>query len=441
MRKRYHIITFGCQMNEHDSEQIAGLLGEQGYRASADPRQADVIVVNTCSVREKAQQKVFSLLGRLRDLKRQRPELILAVCGCLAQGLKARVRARAPYVDLVFGTQNIEQLPVLLQRVEKERRAQVEIVQGRKTPTERRNPVRASSFKAWVAIMEGCDNFCAYCMVPYVRGRERSRPSREIVREVRRLAREGIKEITLLGQNVNSYGRNLAGEVSFSGLLYLLHEIEGIERIRFLTSHPKDFGRDLVRAMRELPKVCEHVHLPLQAGSDAVLQAMNRRYTAREYLEKVRLLREAVPEVEISTDIIVGFPGEDEEDFARTLWMLRQVRFDSLFSFIYSDRPPTRDKIKAPRVPGAVARERFQRLWRLQDEIAACKSRRLVGRRMQLLVEGPSKNNPLLLSGRTRSNRLVHFEGGKELTGRFVTVKISAAGKHSLRGRLLELDG
>ncbi len=434
----YHIITFGCQMNEHDSEKIAGMLAGEGYQLTENIKQADIILLNTCSVREKAEQKFFSFLGRLKPLKITRPEVIIGVCGCLAQGIKGKIRARAPYVGLVFGTQNIERLPSLLHELKAKHKSQVEIIEGRTTTTERGNLVRTSPFKAWVTIIEGCDNFCAYCMVPYVRGRERSRSSREILGEVTGLAAQGVKEITLLGQNVNSYGNNLADEVSFSELLGLLNGVAGIERIRFVTSHPKDFNEQLVRAMRDLPKVCEQIHLPVQSGADRVLEAMNRRYTKNDYLRKINMLREAVPDVEISTDIIVAFPGETEEDFEQTLDVLRQVRFDSLFSFIYSDRPATKDKIDAPRVSRADANRRFERLWELQDQIIAEKSKSLVGKELELLVEGPSKNNPQLLSGRTRGNRLVHFSGAESLTGNFVVVKISAAGKHSLRGALAD---
>ncbi len=423
-------------MNEHDSEQIAGLLASEGYQATDDARQADVIILNTCSVRDKPAQKVFSLLGRLRPLKTSRPETIIGVCGCLAQGMKEEILKRAPYVDLVFGTQNIEHLPSLLQRVREKHTPQIEIVEGRTTPTERRNLMRTSPFKAWVTIMEGCDNFCAYCLVPYVRGRERSRPRREIIQEVSGLGTQGVKEITLLGQNVNSYGHDLPAEVNFSRLLFLLNDVPGIQRIRFVTSHPKDFNEELIQAMRDLPKVCEHIHLPLQAGSNRILAAMKRRYTREDYLERVQLLRQALPAAEIGSDIIVGFPGETEDDFSQTLDMLAQVRFDSLFSFIYSDRPMTQDKIKAPRLPRAVSRRRFERLWELQNQINAEKSQAVVGRVVEVLVEGPSKSDPSLLTGRSRSNRLVHFAGEEELTGRFVTLRITAAGRHSLRGRL-----
>ncbi|MBI5788895.1 MAG: tRNA (N6-isopentenyl adenosine(37)-C2)-methylthiotransferase MiaB [Candidatus Schekmanbacteria bacterium] len=433
----YHIITFGCQMNEHDSEKIAGLLSGEGYRATDDLPQADIIILNTCSVRDKAEQKVFSLLGRMKPLKEQNPALILAVCGCVAQGMKGKIRQRAPYVDLVFGTQNIENLPLLLQEVRAKHRPRIEIIEGRISPTDRHNLVRQSNFKAWVTIMEGCNNFCTYCVVPYVRGRERSRSNREIATEVRELADQGIQEITLLGQNVNSYGSDLAGEVSFSGLLALLNNIPGIERIRFVTSHPKDFNSGLIYALRDLDKVCEQIHLPFQAGSNNILSAMNRRYTREEYLEKVQLLRETVPGVEISTDVIVAFPGETEEDFTQTLDVLKQVCFESIFSFIYSDRPLSQSKIKAPRLPYQTSLARFERLWQLQNQITSEINQTLIGKKMEVLVEEFSKTDPGLLTGRTRTNRLVHFAGDKSLIGRFADVEITEGGKHSLRGQLV----
>jgi tRNA-2-methylthio-N6-dimethylallyladenosine synthase len=438
MTKFYHIITFGCQMNEHDSEKLAGLLEAEGYQPTTELERADVILLNTCCIRQKAEQKALSFLGRLKVLKEKRPELIIGLCGCLAQSQGADILRRTPQLELVLGTHNLQRLPQLLKEVASRRKPRLELGQqplplsAEPPPVSRNNP-----YQAWVAIMEGCDNYCTYCVVPYTRGRERSRPPGDILAEVRRLADNGCKEITLLGQNVNSYGKNLNNGIDFPRLLERLNQIPGIQRIRFVTSHPKDLSPALVQSMARLSKVCEHLHLPLQSGSDRVLQAMNRGYTLEEYLGKVRLLRELIPEISITTDIIVGFPGETEEDFEQTLKAIELAQFDSLFSFIYSDRPHTAALKLDHKVPRRLSQQRFQRLIRLQEEIARCRRRLEIGRQEEVLVEGPSKTDPGRLTGRTRSNKLVHFAGSLELTGKLIQVRITRAGKHSFQGEMV----
>lgn len=425
-------------MNEHDSERIAGILAERGYVAASEAESADLVLINTCSVREKADQKAFSFLGRLQELKIKNPTLKIALCGCTAQLLGKKIVKRAPYVDLVFGTQNIDRLGALLEEMDKHPRRLVEIVPNKAKASSNGIGIRTHPYKAWVTIMEGCDNFCSYCVVPYARGREKSREAEEIVAEVTELARQGVREVTLLGQNVNSYGKGLGNGANFSDLLSRINAVEGLDRIRFVTSHPKDFSPEVIGAMRDLRKVCEHIHLPVQAGSDRILAAMNRNYTAAEYLEKVRLLREAVPDVSLSTDIIVAFPGETEEDFQATLELVEAVEYDSLFSFIFSPRPGIKaDDLGTP-VSRQTAGERFNRLLQLQKKIEKRKQTDEVGKIFEVLVEGTSKSNDNRLSGRTRTNKLVHFQGSDKLVGQLVSVKITQALAHSLLGELME---
>ncbi len=425
-------------MNEHDSEKLGGLLEAEGYRATAMVEQADVILLNTCCIRAKADQKALSLLGRLKLLKTKRPELIIGLCGCLAQSQGAEILKRAPYTDLVLGTHNLHRLPQLLKQVLARKKPKLELVEYSAPLTAKPLPVsRNNPYSAWVTIMEGCDNYCAYCVVPYVRGRERSRPMRDILTEVRQLADGGVKEITLLGQNVNSYGKALDNEFGFPKLLEQLNQISGIARIRFVTSHPKDLSASLIKRMAELPKVCEHLHLPLQSGSDKVLAAMNRAYTQAEYLEKIQLLKEQIPRISLTTDIIVGFPGETEQDFEQTLTILKTVQFDNLFSFIYSDRPHTAASEFKAKIPRTVSRQRFQRLLKLQQEIAASRRKLMLGQPEEVLVEGPSKTDAAKLTGRTRGNKLIHFTGSSDLIGELIQLRIIAAGKNSFQGEVI----
>ncbi|OPY89100.1 MAG: (Dimethylallyl)adenosine tRNA methylthiotransferase MiaB [Syntrophaceae bacterium PtaU1.Bin231] len=438
LKKRHvYVRTFGCQMNVHDSEQMIALLGENGYAQTEDPRRADVILLNTCSIREKADQKAFSQLGRYASFKRGKPGLILGVTGCVSQQMGPRIFDRIPEVDLVVGTHNIDQLPVLIGQLEEKK--------GRIAETAFRDCVasigvrarpKKGSVGAFVTIMQGCDNYCAYCVVPYVRGRERSRGLDDIVGEIRFLAESGVKEVTLLGQNVNSYGRTIGNGASFPALIRAVAAVDGIKRIRFTTSHPKDLSDGLIGCFGTVGKLCAHIHLPVQAGSDPVLERMNRGYTATDYREKVRRLRETRPDIAVTSDMIVGFPGETEEDFRKTLELMEAVKFDGLFSFRYSEREETAAVSLPGKVEEGVKRERLHRLQKLQDAHTAERNRRLEGKRVTVLVEGPSKNSRQDMTGRTSCNRIVNFPGGNSLVGRTVTVGIRETYLHSLRGEL-----
>ncbi len=432
MRKIF-VQTFGCQMNERDSERVLALALECGYQEVPSPEEADLIVVNTCTVRRKPEHKVYSLLGRFGRLKEKRPWLRIAVVGCLAQQEGERLLERFPQVDLVIGPDRIEEFPEALLKSEGGQRFC--LVGFKEDPSQRVLLPPHLGVKAYVNIMQGCDNYCAYCIVPYVRGPEKSRPSEEILREVRLLAERGVKEVTLLGQNVNSYGKKTPGELSFVQLLRKISEIPGIERIRFTTSHPKDLSEELIRAFRDIPQLCEHIHLPFQAGSDRVLERMNRGYSRGEYLRKVERLREAVPEIAITADVIVGFPGETEEDFRETLELIQRVRFDNLFSFKYSPRKGTLASRWRDDVPPQEKQRRLEELQALQREITLEKNKSLEGKLMEVLVEGFGER-PGQLRGRTRCNRVVNFVGPRDLMGKIVWVRITEGLQNSLRGEL-----
>lgn len=428
--------TFGCQMNEADTEKMAGILRAEGYRIAAAPEEADLILVNTCSIREKAEQKAFSLVGRYGGLKKRRPGTLLVLTGCVAQKLGAAVLERLPAVDAVLGTARVAQLPELLERVRATGKPAVEVGEtwAGEHPAE---PVRASALKAWVTVMHGCDNACAYCVVPAVRGRERSREPGEVVAEVRALGARGYRDVTLLGQNVNSYGRGLGRETNFAELLRAIDAEGGVPRVRFTTSHPKDFSADLMRAVRELPTVCEAVHLPLQAGSDAVLARMNRGYAFADYRRAIGELRAAVPGVAVTTDVIVGFPGESAEDFARTLEALERLRFDAIFSFRFSPREGTAAWAMGGAVPEEEKARRLIEVQALQREVTVARNRELVGSVVEVLVEGPSRRDPAAGSGRTRTNKIVNFAGGSASPGTFAAVRVTGAGFLSLQGELV----
>jgi tRNA-2-methylthio-N6-dimethylallyladenosine synthase len=433
--------TLGCQMNEADSEKLAGILCAAGYRLAASPEEADVIVVNTCSIRDKAEQKAFSLAGRFAQLKRGRPEKLLVLTGCVAQKLGAAVLERAPAVDAVVGTGRAAGLAALLERVRASGRPEVDT--GEADDFEHpAAPVRASRIKAWTNVMFGCDNFCAYCVVPTVRGRERSRRPVEVLAEVSALGRAGYREVTLLGQNVNSYGRGLVPAADFAGLLRAIDATAGVPRVRFTTSHPKDFSTGLMRAVRDLPSVCEAVHLPLQAGADAVLERMNRGYTLERYRRIIGELRATVPQVAVTTDIIVGFPGERAVDFADTLRALAEFRFDAIFSFRYSPREGTAAFAMGDRVPEQESARRLIELQALQREITEAHNAAQVGSEVEVLVEGPSRRDPAAWKGRTRANRIVNFPAGdtRIAAGDFVKVRITGAGFLSLEGRIAAGD-
>lgn len=434
---KVYIKTFGCQMNERDSERVLALASSCGYTEAASLDEADLIVINTCTVRRKPEQKVYSLLGRLGGLKERRPHLRIAVVGCLAQQEGDGLLERFPQVDLVLGPDRIGELPRALEALEGGER--LCLVGFHQDPCQGVLLPLRPSVRAYVNIMQGCDNFCTYCIVPYVRGPEKSRPSGEIIEEVRLLAERGVKEVTLLGQNVNSYGKKSPGELTFPQLLSKIDQIEGIERIRFTTSHPKDLSEELIRAFVDLEKLCEHLHLPFQAGSNRVLERMGRAYTREEYLRKVERLRQLVPRVAITADVMVGFPGEGEEDFRQTLELVREVEFDALFSFKYTPRKGT----VASRWPDDVSPEEKQRrleeLQELQRAITLRKNRSLEGQVMEVLVEGTG-GRPGQLRGRTRCNRVVNFPGGEELVGRLLWVRITEGLQNSLRGELCPLE-
>ncbi len=436
--KSYHIITFGCQMNEHDSERMAGILEAQGYSPASGPDDADMVILNTCSIREKAEQKFYSELGRLARLKtgdgRKRT---IAVAGCIAQQEGARLISRTPAVDLVIGPSDLARLGGMADRLDEAGKPVVETAgdpeyHHRLVPASRRD-----GLKAWVSIMYGCDNFCTYCVVPHLRGRERSRPASDIIGEIRTLAGKGYREVTLLGQNVNSYGKGLADGSTFPGLLRMVQGVEGISRVRFVTSHPRDLSDDLIAAMRELSKVCESLHLPVQSGSDRVLKAMNRRYSVAEYRDKVARLRAAVPDIVLTTDIIAGFPGEEDDDFEATLRLLGDIEYDGIFAFKYSRRPGTAALALPDHVPEAVKDERLSRVFALQQDITARKNERHVGTVQEVLVDGKSKKGDTI-SGRTRGNKVVNFPGLPDLIGSIVNVRILSAGQNSLTGERCE---
>jgi len=431
--------TYGCQMNVSDSSKINYLFAEQGYQPTNASKEADLIVINTCSVREKPELKIFSALGRYIPLKRKRPDLVIAVGGCVAQQWGDKLLERCPGLDIVFGTHQLDSLPELVAKI-RQSRDSVAVTDFQERPGGLEvMPVPApGTVNAMVTIMQGCDNFCSYCIVPYVRGREYSRPHAKIVEEVRRLAQAGIKEVMLLGQNVNSYGLKEAGEIGFADLLAKVHEVAGIERIRFTTSHPKDMSDAVISAFATLPKLSPYLHLPLQAGSDAVLSKMGRGYTAAEYLAKVDKLRSAVPEIALTTDIIVGFPGESEADFQKTMAMLDRVRYDQIYSFKYSIRPGTRAAEFADIVSDEEKRDRLARCQARQDEISQEILDTQEGRVSEVLVTGPSKRGAGEWSGRTPENRIVNFAApAGTQAGDLLPVKIVTALKHSLKGEVI----
>jgi tRNA-2-methylthio-N6-dimethylallyladenosine synthase len=438
-KKRIFIQTFGCQMNVHDSEKIVALMEKSGYESCDDVRKADLIIINTCSIREKAAQKVYSQLGRLKQLKEKNPHLILGVGGCLAQQWGFRLIERIPFLDLVFGTHNIHLLPELVAKIEKTRKPAVRI-EFQESVISLNIPVPNNNGRVsvYITIMQGCNNFCSYCVVPYLRGREESRPFREIVDEARTLAYSGIKEITLLGQNVNSYGAGNGNGHDFADLLQEIAKISGIERIRFTTSHPKDLSDKLIRCFSETGKLCEHIHLPVQTGSDRILRVMNRCYTINDYFDKIDKLRSVCPEISITSDIIVGFPGETDNDFQATVDMMKKIRFDNIFSFNYSEREGTEAAKRGDTVSKFVKRERLQSVQSLQEEHTLEKHKALVGNMEEILVEGLSKNSREDMTGRTRTNKIVNFRGNHKLVGKVVHVRITDGYLHSLRGELTE---
>lgn len=418
-------------MNVHDSEKISGILTQSGYDESDNAVSANIIVLNTCSIRQKAEQKFYSELGRLKRVKEQNPNLRIAVAGCIAQQEGRSIFKRFPHVDFILGPNNIDSLENWIRKGSRS----TALVDNDAYHTKVLPVNRVGRVRAWVSIMFGCDNFCAYCVVPYTRGRERSRPPQDILTEVMGLAKEGYKEITLLGQNVNSYSRNVTAGVDFPGLLNILHEVEGIQRIRFVTSHPKDFSHSLIKAVKELPKVCKHIHLPLQAGSDRILSLMNRGYSYAEYKKKIDTLRKEIPKVSITTDIITGFPGETDDDFSRTLGAVLEIEYDGLFAFKYSRRPGTPALDLPEHVDEEVKSQRLSEVLALQESITYRKNKMLEGIVCEVLVEGQSETDPEKLTGRTETNKIVNFHGDHGDVGSIINMEILEAKQHSLLGK------
>jgi tRNA-2-methylthio-N6-dimethylallyladenosine synthase len=431
--------TYGCQMNEADSETILGQLAVLGYGVTDDEGDADLIFINTCAIRGSAAEHALGEIGRLKALKRERPDMLLAVCGCLTQMPETvrHLQRHAPHVDLVFGTHNLHELPRLLHRAYVGERQVVDVWRQSDAVVEALPSLRAPGARAWVNIIYGCDKYCTYCIVPYTRGRERSRRPGDILAEVEELAARGYTEITLLGQNVNSYGKDLGGGYDFADLLRDLDRVPGIRWIRYMTSHPRDFSRKLVDAVAASEKVCEHFHLPVQSGSDRVLRWMNRGYTRAAYLDLVRAIRAAIPRAVITTDIIVGFPRESEADFAETLSLVEEVGYDNAFTFMYSPRDGTPAARWADPVPQGVKQERLQRLNDLQYAISKRKNEAMLGGTYEVLVEGPSKKDPGVYTARTRGNKLVHVPGRKGLENTYAQARIRAAHTWTLDGELV----
>jgi tRNA-2-methylthio-N6-dimethylallyladenosine synthase len=433
---KLHLITYGCQMNEYDSERVAGLLKARDYELTDDAAAADVILLNTCAIREKAEDKVFSKLGELKRLKADRPGLVIGVMGCMAQLQTANVFRRAPQVDLVFGSPAIARVGELVERARRERRPVLETGEAPLVKITAK-PATADRLKAFVTVMEGCEKHCTFCVVPRTRGRERSHPPAAIVAEVESLVAEGCREVTLLGQTVNAYGRDLTPPTDLAELFHRVNDVAGLERIRFTTSNPYNLTPKLIRAMRDVPKVCEWFHLPLQSGSDRVLERMNRGYTRAQYLDLVAALREAEPAMAFSTDIIVGFPGETDADFEATLATIEAVAYDNVFVFRYSRRPGTPAAVMPEQIADEVKARRNSRLLEVVQEVTAARSRLLAGRTMEIMVDGTSRKSPGELSGRTRCNRVVNFDGqGRVGIGDIVHVRVTDALPHSLRGTL-----
>lgn len=429
--------TYGCQMNERDSEKLAGMLVEMGYAAASREKDADFVVYNTCCVRENAENKILGNLGRLKYYKERKPELCVALCGCMVQqeNVLDVIRSKHRHVDLVFGTYNFHRLPELLYTHLSSYSRVIDIWNEHDEIVEDLPSVRKYRWKAGVNIMYGCNNFCAYCIVPYVRGRERSRKPTEILSEVERFSSDGVKEIMLLGQNVNSYGKTLEKPVSFAELLRMVHGIGGIERIRFMTSHPKDFSDALIEAIAGLPKVCKHIHLPLQSGSTKVLEKMNRLYTKEHYISLTEKIKDGLPGVSLTTDIIVGFPGETDDDFTDTLDVLERVRFSGAFTFIYSKRSGT-PAAKLPQLDEKLVSKRFERLLEVQNRITHEENSLYDGMTVRVLVDEASAKGDSILTGRTDGGTLVHFKGDSAIIGEFADVRITKNKTFFLEGEI-----
>lgn len=437
-KPRANTETYGCQQNENDTERIRGMLAEAGYDFCDKAENADLVIYNTCAVRENAEDRVYGRLGILKHIKESRPELIIGLCGCMVQQahIREKIKKTHSHVDLIFGTHALYKFPELLYNTVTQKRMVIDAADDDGKIFEDMPILRDSSDKAWVSIMYGCNNFCSYCIVPYVRGRERSRTPEKILAEIRELVAHGTTEICLLGQNVNSYGKDLSEDIDFSDLLKMVNEIPELERIRFMTSHPKDFSDKLIDTMASCDKVCKSLHLPFQAGNNRVLSEMNRKYTKEQYLEKIEKVKAKIPDISLSTDIIVGFPTETNEDFLDTLDVLRKVEFDSVFSFIYSRREGTPAAKLDFVLTDAEIHKNFDTLLEVQNEISKRKNDAYVGKIYEVLVDGTSKNNPEMLSGRTDTSKIINFKGDASLTGKYVKVKVTEAHTWSLNGEL-----
>ena len=441
MQEKYHIVTYGCQMNVHESEKIAGVLYGMGYRETPTMGEADIIVFNTCCIRENAENHAFGNIGALKKLKKQKPSLLIAVGGCMTQeqGKTDVLKEKFPFIDIMFGTLNLEELEALIRRKKEAKKRVIQIRDEAASIDETLTPYRTSYPNAWVNIIYGCNNFCSYCIVPYVRGRERSRKPENILSEVKELVAQGYKEITLLGQNVNSYGKDLEGNYTFANLLDDVASIEGKFRVRFMTSHPKDFNEDVVAVMAKHPKICRLVHLPVQSGSNSILQAMNRRYTREKYLEEIRLLKTKIPQAEVTTDIIVGFPGETEQDYLDTENLVKEVDFASAFTFVYSKRQGTKAAQMPNQIPENIQKDRIMRLVKLVNSLTRKKSERYVGKNVEILCEDFDEKKQLYL-GRDEFGRMGYFANKENVLGKFVTLNITKANGISLYGEVVQVN-
>ena len=436
---KFMILTYGCQMNEHDTEKLKGMLSMMGYNETDDEKEADLILFNTCSVRENAEFKVYGNLGRVKHLKEKKPELVVGVCGCMMQQphIVEAIKTKYRFVNLVFGTHNVHNFPYYLYEALFNDKKVFEVWEDSNLIIEELPVSRKVGIKAYVNIMYGCNNFCSYCIVPYTRGREKSRLKEDIINEIKELVSTGVREVTLLGQNVNSYGLTSKEPYDFSDLLMDVAKIEGLERVRFMTSHPKDLSDKLIDTIASSKKICNHVHLPVQSGSNDILRKMNRKYTREYYLDLVSKIKNRIPDVALTTDIIIGFPGEREEDVLETIDLIRQTEYDSAFTFIYSKRVGTPAEKYDDDVSDKEKHERFQRMLSELNEIVINKNKSLEGQVYGVLVESRSKSESKFLSGRTEHNRLVIFEGPDELIGKIVDVKIIRARNFSLEGEIL----
>ena len=439
MQEKYYIVTYGCQMNVHESEKIAGILRRVGYEQALAIEEADIIVFNTCCIRENAENHAFGNIGALKKMKKQNPRLIIAVGGCMTQekGKTETLKKKFPFIDIMFGALNFEDLETLIARKKQEKKRVIEIVEEARGIVENIEPYRTSYPNAWVNITYGCNNFCSYCIVPYVRGRERSRKPEHILSEVRSLVKQGYKEITLLGQNVNSYGADGSTGMTFAELLDAVASIEGKFRVRFMTSHPKDFTEDVVKVMEKHRKICRLVHLPVQSGSNEILREMNRRYTREKYLSEIKMLRSRLPEAEVTTDIIVGFPGETEDDYLQTEALVKEVDFASAFTFVYSPRQGTKAATMENQIPESVQKDRIMRLVELVNALTRKKSEKYLGKTVEILCEDYDEKKGLYL-GRDEFGRMGYFKSETDKIGEFVRLKITKANGISLYGEIVE---